>query len=98
MAVNVLRFLDWAYRNGDPPAERLDCALIPPEAVDVLEAIWKNIKTADRKPQWSAPLGRAPVDGGQLAPEGLPSETGHLTGSCVALVAYGRFSGSNCRI
>jgi phosphate transport system substrate-binding protein len=56
VALNVLRFFDWAYRNGGAPAEQLAYAPVPLEVVDVLEAIWTNIKTADGEPQWPAPL------------------------------------------
>ena len=48
VAGNLLRFFDWAYRNGGAPAEQLAYAPVPREVVDVLEAIWTNIKTAAR--------------------------------------------------
>ena len=56
VAANLLRFFDWAYRNGGASAEQLAYAPVPREVVDVLEAIWTNIKTADGEPQWPASL------------------------------------------
>jgi hypothetical protein len=37
VAVNMLRFFDWAYRNGAVSAEKLAYAPVPQDVVDVLD-------------------------------------------------------------
>ena len=50
-AKSVLKFFNWAYKNGGKAALALDYIPIPESVVTLIEASWKaNIKDADGKP------------------------------------------------
>ena len=51
-AKEVLKFFDWAYKNGAPLAESLDYIPMPPNAVTIFEDSWKQIVGPDGKPIW----------------------------------------------
>ncbi|MGH8752108.1 MAG: phosphate ABC transporter substrate-binding protein PstS, partial [Burkholderiales bacterium] len=38
----VLKFFDWAYKNGDKLAEELDYVPMPDNVVKLIETAWKN--------------------------------------------------------
>lgn len=40
----VLKFFDWAFKNGDDVADRLDYVPLPPEVAKKIETTWKKIK------------------------------------------------------
>ena len=42
---NVLKFFHWAYANGDDAALKLDYVPLPQNAVQAIEASWKEIET-----------------------------------------------------
>ncbi len=48
----VLSFFDWAYHNGAQMAKELQYVPMPPNAVAIFEASWKNIVGPDGKPVW----------------------------------------------
>ncbi len=49
----VLKFLDWAYKNGGAMATELDYVAIPPSVVNLIEAAWKSqLKDASGKAIW----------------------------------------------
>jgi phosphate transport system substrate-binding protein len=48
----VLQFFDWAYKNGAAMAKSLDYVPMPPKAVAIFEASWKQIVGPDGKPVW----------------------------------------------
>ena len=47
---DVLRFFDWAYKNGDALASELDYVPLPDAVVDLIHEEWKGIKGKDGKP------------------------------------------------
>lgn len=47
---NVLNFFDWAYKNGDEMAEKLDYVPFPKSVKDLVRAEWKAKLMADGKP------------------------------------------------
>jgi phosphate transport system substrate-binding protein len=52
-AKEVLKFFDWAYRDGDQLALGLDYIPMPDAVVKLVETEWKNkIKDASGKPVW----------------------------------------------
>ncbi len=51
-AKEVLKFFDWAYKNGGQLAESLDYIPMPPKAVAIFEDSWKQIVGPDGKPVW----------------------------------------------
>jgi phosphate transport system substrate-binding protein len=51
-AKEVLRFFDWAYKNGGQLAESLDYIPMPQNAVAIFEDSWKQIVGPDGKPVW----------------------------------------------
>jgi phosphate transport system substrate-binding protein len=51
-AKDVLKFFDWAYKNGGQLAESLDYIPMPPSAVAIFEDSWKQIVGPDAKPVW----------------------------------------------
>jgi phosphate transport system substrate-binding protein len=51
-AKEVLKFFDWAYKNGGQLAESLDYIPAPPNAVAIFEDSWKQIVGPDGKPIW----------------------------------------------
>ena len=40
----VLKFFDWAYKNGNPQAEALDYVPLPESVKNLVRASWKTIK------------------------------------------------------
>ncbi len=49
----VLKFFDWAYKNGGPAAAELDYVPMPANVVKLVEDSWKaNLKDAAGKPIW----------------------------------------------
>jgi phosphate transport system substrate-binding protein len=51
-AKEVLRFFDWAFREGDQLAEQLHYVSIPDAVVKTVEDSWKQIVGPDGKPVW----------------------------------------------
>jgi phosphate transport system substrate-binding protein len=52
-AKEVLKFFDWAYRNGDRMALDLDYIPMPDDVVTLVQSAWKGqIKDASGKPVW----------------------------------------------
>jgi phosphate transport system substrate-binding protein len=49
----MLKFFDWAYRNGARLADELDYVPLTANVVQVVEATWGEIKDPDGKPAWS---------------------------------------------
>ena len=49
-AKEVLKFFDWAFRNGQKSAEDLDYVPMPDNVVSEIEASWKAITDASGKP------------------------------------------------
>jgi phosphate transport system substrate-binding protein len=52
-ALEVLKFFDWAYRNGDKMALELDYVPMPDAMVKRLESYWTQIKDTSGKAIWS---------------------------------------------
>ncbi len=47
----VLKFFDWAYKNGGEQAEKLDYAVLPKEVIEQVRASWKtSVKDSSGKP------------------------------------------------
>ena len=46
----VLKFFDWAYKNGDKMASELDYVPLPDNVVGLIHDEWKQIKDKDGKP------------------------------------------------
>lgn len=53
-AKEVLKFFDWAYKNGADMTKSLSYVPMPPSAVAIFEASWKQILGPDGKPVWDA--------------------------------------------
>ena len=51
-AAEVLKFFDWAFRNGQKLAEDLDYVPLPPDVVKIIEDSWRNVKDGAGKPVW----------------------------------------------
>jgi phosphate transport system substrate-binding protein len=49
-ATTVLRFFDWAYRNGGPAAANLDYVPMPASVVGTIEQSWNTIVGPDNTP------------------------------------------------
>jgi len=45
----VLKFFEWAFKNGDQMAAELDYVAIPPAVVKLIEGKWQDIKDASGK-------------------------------------------------
>ena len=53
-AVDVLRFFDWAFHNGQQLAEELDYVPLPDSLTRIIAEYWKGaVKDAAGKPVWS---------------------------------------------
>ena len=50
VAKEVLKFFDWAYKNGDKAAEELDYIPLPDPVVELVHEDWKTIKDASGNP------------------------------------------------
>jgi phosphate transport system substrate-binding protein len=46
----VLKFFEWAFRNGQPMAAELDYVPMPDPVVKQIQAAWKNVKDGSGKP------------------------------------------------
>ena len=46
----MLKFFDWAYKNGDKLAVDLDYVPLPDNVVALVHSEWKEIKGKDGKP------------------------------------------------
>ncbi len=46
----MLKFFDWAYKNGDKLATELDYVPLPDNVVGLIHEEWKTIKGKDGKP------------------------------------------------
>src|SRR5947209_18265036 len=51
-AKEVLKFFDWAYKNGSQLAEALDYVPLPANVAAMVEDSWKQIVGPDGKPVW----------------------------------------------
>lgn len=49
----VLKFFDWAFKNGSKTAAALDYVPLPDNVTEAIRATWSEIKTADGKPVWT---------------------------------------------
>lgn len=49
----VLKFFDWAYKNGDKTALDLDYIPMPDAIKGVIRASWKQIADNGGKPVWN---------------------------------------------
>ena len=49
-AADVLKFFDWAYKNGDTLASDLDYVPLPDAVVGLIHEEWKQVKGKDGKP------------------------------------------------
>jgi phosphate transport system substrate-binding protein len=49
----VLKFLDWAYHNGQALAEKLDYVPMPADVVTLVEKTWAaEVRAPGGKPVW----------------------------------------------
>jgi phosphate transport system substrate-binding protein len=53
VAKGMLRFFDWAYRNGTEIADKLDYVAMPPAVVELVERTWTDIKLPDGTAAWT---------------------------------------------
>ncbi|GJE46507.1 phosphate ABC transporter substrate-binding protein PstS [Methylobacterium soli] len=49
-SADVLKFFDWAYKNGDKLASELDYVPLPDNVVGLIHEEWKQVKGKDGKP------------------------------------------------
>ncbi len=49
----MLKFFDWAYKNGATSARSLDYVPIPPEVYKLVEKLWETV-TISGTPVWPA--------------------------------------------
>ncbi|MEK8024210.1 MAG: phosphate ABC transporter substrate-binding protein PstS [Candidatus Hydrogenedentota bacterium] len=52
-ALAVLKFFDWAYKNGEPSAKKLDYVSLPGTVADLVRASWTSRMSSGGKPVWS---------------------------------------------
>ncbi len=52
-ATEVLKFFDWAFKNGAKMADELDYVALPDSLVKLIHASWGSIKDEAGKPVWS---------------------------------------------
>jgi len=52
-AADVLKFFDWAYKNGDKLASDLDYVPLPDNVVGLIHEEWKTVKGKDGKPVYN---------------------------------------------
>ncbi len=52
-AAEVLKFFDWAYKNGGKLADELDYVALPDALVKLIHSSWASIKDASGKPVYS---------------------------------------------
>ena len=53
-AAEVLKFFEWAYKNGGKLADELDYVPLPESLVKLIHASWANVKDASGKPVFVA--------------------------------------------
>ena len=53
-AGEVLKFFEWAFKNGGKMADELDYVALPESLVKLINASWGNIKDAAGKPVWAS--------------------------------------------
>lgn len=53
VAAEVVKFFEWAYKNGDKLATDLDYVPLPDSVVKLIYTSWGNIKDTAGKPVWS---------------------------------------------
>ena len=53
-AAEVLKFFEWAYKNGDQMAAGLDYVPLPESLVKLIQSSWTQIKDASGKPVFTA--------------------------------------------
>ncbi len=51
--VEVLKFFEWAYKNGAKLADELDYVALPEPLIKLIHASWANLKDASGKPIYS---------------------------------------------
>ena len=51
--VEVLKFFDWAYKNGAGMAAEMDYVPMPDKVVKLVKTAWGDIKDASGKPVWN---------------------------------------------
>ncbi|UTH75124.1 phosphate ABC transporter substrate-binding protein PstS [Chromobacterium sp. IIBBL 290-4] len=52
-ATEVLKYFDWAYKNGDKTAQELDYIPMPDNVKGVIRTSWKQITDGSGKPVWN---------------------------------------------
>jgi phosphate transport system substrate-binding protein len=50
--LRVMKFFDWAFRNGRPAADQLHYITLPPSVQAQVRAAWKQVKIGDQS-VWS---------------------------------------------
>ena len=51
-ALNVLRFFDWCYKNGDEAARKLEYIPLPESVKQAVRAAWKQVQDGKGHPVW----------------------------------------------
>jgi phosphate transport system substrate-binding protein len=54
LAVEVLKFFEWSYKNGGKMADELDYVPMPESVVKLIHGAWGQIKDASGKAVWTA--------------------------------------------
>jgi phosphate transport system substrate-binding protein len=54
LAVEVLKFFDWSYKNGAKMADELDYVPMPDSVVKLVNAAWAQVKDTSGKAVWTA--------------------------------------------
>lgn len=52
-AAEVLKYFDWAYKNGDKTAQELDYIPMPDNVKGVIRTSWKQITDGSGKAVWN---------------------------------------------
>ena len=53
-SLNVMKFYDWAYKNGDALAQQLEYIPLPPAVKDAVRAAWKGEVKFNGQPVWTS--------------------------------------------
>ncbi len=51
-AKELLKFFDWAYKNGGQLATDLEYVPLPPAVTKLIQEAWKQLKDSDGKAIW----------------------------------------------
>ncbi|GAA0592019.1 phosphate ABC transporter substrate-binding protein PstS [Craurococcus roseus] len=51
---NTMRFFDWAFKNGDDAARRLEYIPLPDQVADAVRTTWRDVKAPGGQQIWSA--------------------------------------------